>query len=97
MRNTTLGNHRLRHIALDRVRHCLSVYWIYWTCVIRGPFVQTLFSLWLSFKPPLRPRLSSIFPSTLLGRDAVCVDLALALVDRNLVFGCTGYLLLQLL
>jgi hypothetical protein len=28
-----------------KVKHCLSVHWIYWTCVIRGPFVQTLFSL----------------------------------------------------
>lgn len=33
----------------------------------------------------------------LLGRDTVCVDLSLALVHGDLVFGRTGYLLLQLL
>lgn len=81
--------------ASSREKRCLSVYWIYWTCVIRGPFVQTLFPLWLSLKPSLGP--PSFLSSSLLGRDAVCVDLALALVDRDLVLRRTGYLLLQLL
>jgi hypothetical protein len=42
-----------------------------------------------------RPRLFISFP--LLGGDALCVDLSLALVYRDLVCRCTGYLLLQLL
>lgn len=86
---------RLLDPSRGRVRRRVSVDWIYWTFVIRGPFIQTLFPLWLSLEPPPWP--PSTFPCTLLGGDAVCVDLALALVDRDLVFGCTGYLLLQLL
>lgn len=46
-------------------------------------------------KPSLQS--TSLLLHSLLGRDAVGVDLALALVHGNLVFRRTGYLLLQLL
>jgi hypothetical protein len=82
------------HLKFKRSIVCQCIGYI-GTCVKRGPFVQTLFPLWLPFKPS--PRLLSILSRSLLGRDAVCVDLALALVDRNFICRRTGYLLLKFL
>lgn len=53
---------------------------------------------WLLPKPVSHSSRPNLFiSSSLLGRDALCVDLSLALVYRDLVCRRTGYLLLQLL
>lgn len=75
------------------MKWCLSVYGIYWTFVKRGPFVQTIFPS----SPSLVIQTLAFSSPNLLSRNAVCVDLSLALVDRGLVLRRTGYLLLQLL
>lgn len=51
----------------------------------------------LSFLPSLVIHPLPFSSPNLLSRNAVCVDLSLALVDRGLVLWRTGYLLLQLL
>jgi hypothetical protein len=63
-----------------------------------GLLYKHVLPLWLPPKPVShsdRPYMFISFP--LLGGDALCVDLSLALVYRNLVCRRTGYLLLQLL
>ena len=81
------------------MKRSLSVHWIYLDIVKSLDLLyKHVLPLWLPPKPVShsdRPYLFISFP--LLGGDALCVDLSLALVYRNLVCRRTGYLLLQLL